>query len=165
MSSLILISMLFLILQQSLPTFSNSEGEALYALKKRLSDPHNVLQSWDPSLLNPCTWFHVTCDSSNNVIRLDLGDYNLGGSLAPELGGLSYLKYLELFGNKISGNIPAELGNLRSLISMDLYDNQLEGNIPKSFGNLKSLKFLRLNNNKLTGSIPIEVTRLNLQVL
>ena len=45
-------------------------GNALHALRRRLSDPTNVLQSWDPTLVNPCTWFHVTCDSSNHVIRL-----------------------------------------------------------------------------------------------
>ena len=45
-------------------------GNALHALRSRLSDPTNVLQSWDPTLVNPCTWFHVTCDSNNHVIRL-----------------------------------------------------------------------------------------------
>ncbi|TKY71250.1 BRASSINOSTEROID INSENSITIVE 1-associated receptor kinase 1 [Spatholobus suberectus] len=164
MSSLVFLSVLFLLFQCPLSSLSNSEGDALYAFKGRLSDPNNVLESWDPSLVDPCTWFHVTCDPSNNVIRLDLGQYDLSGTLAQELGQLPYLQYLELFGNKLSGQIPEELGNLKNLISMDLYDNQLEGNIPTSFGNLKSLKFLRLNNNKLTGIIPKEVTRLNLQV-
>ncbi|KAF8402237.1 hypothetical protein HHK36_013189 [Tetracentron sinense] len=28
----------------------------LHALRSRLSDPTNVLQSWEPSLVNPCTW-------------------------------------------------------------------------------------------------------------
>ena len=45
-------------------------GDALYAFKTRLSDPNNVLDSWDPSLVTPCTWFHVTCDSNNYVTRL-----------------------------------------------------------------------------------------------
>ncbi|RVW25792.1 Leucine-rich repeat protein 1 [Vitis vinifera] len=39
----------------------NSEGDTLYTLRRSLSDPDNVLQSWDPTLVNPCTWFHVTC--------------------------------------------------------------------------------------------------------
>lgn len=45
-------------------------GNALHALRSRFKDPTNVLQSWDPTLVNPCTWFHVTCDSNNHVIRL-----------------------------------------------------------------------------------------------
>ncbi|KAL2349550.1 hypothetical protein Fmac_003550 [Flemingia macrophylla] len=161
-SSLVFLSLLFLLFQRLL---SNSEGDALIAFKNRVSDPGNNLGSWDPSLVTPCTWFHVTCDDNDvNVIRLDLGLFNLSGTLAPELGQLPYLQYLELFGNSLSGNIPQELGNLNSLISMDLYDNQLEGNIPASFGNLKSLKFLRVNDNKLAGIIPREVLDLNLQV-
>ncbi|KAH6773103.1 Leucine-rich repeat family protein [Perilla frutescens var. hirtella] len=144
---------------------TNSEGNALHALRSRLSDPTNVLQSWDPTLVNPCTWFHVTCDSNNHVVRLDLGNSNISGSLGPELGELKHLQYLELYRNNIVGKIPKELGNLGKLISMDLYGNKFEGKIPKSFANLKSLRFLRLNENKLTGSIPRELTTLsNLKV-
>jgi len=49
---------------------SNSEGDALYTLKRSLSDPDNVLQSWDPTLVSPCTWFHVTCNQDNRVTRV-----------------------------------------------------------------------------------------------
>ncbi|KAL0422548.1 UNVERIFIED_CONTAM: Leucine-rich repeat protein 2 [Sesamum latifolium] len=154
---------LLLSLSSSLST--NSEGNALHALRTRLSDPTNVLQSWDPTLVNPCTWFHVTCDSNNRVVRLDLGNSNISGTLGPELGELKYLQYLELYRNNIGGKIPKELGNLEKLVSMDLYGNKFRGKIPKSFANLKSLRFLRLNNNELTGSIPRELTTLpNLKV-
>ncbi|KAF8013730.1 hypothetical protein BT93_I1562 [Corymbia citriodora subsp. variegata] len=154
---------IFLSLSPALST--NSEGNALHALRTRLSDPNNVLQSWDPTLVNPCTWFHITCDSNNHVIRLDLGNSNVSGTLGPELGQLKHLKYLELYMNNLAGKIPKELGNLKKLVSMDLYGNKLEGQIPKAFAKLKSLRFLRLNNNKLTGLIPRELTTLsNLKV-
>ncbi|KAI4386178.1 hypothetical protein MLD38_004133 [Melastoma candidum] len=135
----------------------NSEGDALYALRKSLTDPQNVLQSWDPTLVNPCTWFHVTCNSDNRVTRLDLGNSFLSGHLVPELGKLEHLQYLELYKNNIQGTIPSELGNLKSLISLDLYNNNLTGTIPRSLGKLKSLVFLRLNDNKLNGPIPREL--------
>lgn len=45
-------------------------GDALYALRRAVKDPKNVLQSWDPTLVDPCTWFHVTCDSESRVTRL-----------------------------------------------------------------------------------------------
>uniref|UniRef100_A0A2P2KXV6 Serine-threonine protein kinase plant-type n=2 Tax=Rhizophora mucronata TaxID=61149 RepID=A0A2P2KXV6_RHIMU len=152
-----------LFISSSLST--NSEGNALHALRSRLSDPTNVLQSWDPTLVNPCTWFHVTCDVNNHVIRLDLGNSNISGTLGPELGQLKHLQYLELYRNDISGKIPKELGDLKNIISMDLYNNRFEGKIPKSFAKLKLLRFLRLNNNKLSGSIPRELTALkNLKV-
>ncbi|CBI24381.3 hypothetical protein VitviT2T_008676 [Vitis vinifera] len=135
----------------------NSEGDTLYTLRRSLSDPDNALQSWDPTLVNPCTWFHVTCNQDNRVTRVDLGNSNLSGHLVPELGKLKYLQYLELYKNHIQGTIPVELGNLRSLISLDLYSNNISGTIPASLGKLKSLVFLRLNDNQLTGQIPREL--------
>ncbi|CAL5344653.1 unnamed protein product [Camellia sinensis] len=108
-----------------LEVFGNSEGDALYTLRRKLSDPDNVLQSWDPNLVNPCTWFHITCNQDNRVTRVDLGNSNLSGHLVPELGKLEHLQYLELYKNNIQGTIPVELGNLRSLISLDLYNNNI----------------------------------------
>ncbi|KAJ0010986.1 hypothetical protein Pint_33774 [Pistacia integerrima] len=142
-------------------SFSPKSRNALHALRSRFKDPTNVLQSWDPTLVNPCTWFHVTCDANNHVIRLDLGNSNISGTLGPELGQFQHLQYLELYRNDIGGKIPKELGNLKNLVSMDLYGNRFEGEIPKSLAKLKSLRFLRLNNNKLIGSIPRELTTLS----
>ncbi|KAG5249652.1 leucine-rich repeat protein [Salix suchowensis] len=104
-------------------TDANLEGDALYSLRRAVKDPGHVLQSWDPNLVDPCTWFHVTCDGDNRVTRLDLGNANLSGSLVPELGKLVRLQYLELYMNELVGPIPKELGNLKSLVSLDLYDN------------------------------------------
>nr|CAB3472881.1 unnamed protein product [Digitaria exilis] len=98
---------------------SNAEGDALYALRSALTDPRGVLQSWDPTLVNPCTWFHVTCNRDNRVTRV------------------------ELYKNNIQGTIPAELGNLKSLISLDLYNNNITGTIPKELGQMKSLRCLK----------------------
>ncbi|KAG0595363.1 hypothetical protein M758_UG160700 [Ceratodon purpureus] len=139
-------------------TLANSEGDALYALRRSLTDPSNVLQSWDPTLVNPCTWFHVTCDHRNRVIRVDLGNARLSGLLVPDLGVLQNLQYLELYKNSLTGHIPPELGKLKSLVSLDLYHNNFTGSIPRSLGKLSSLAFLRLNANKLTGRIPRELT-------
>ncbi|PKI40292.1 leucine-rich repeat protein 1-like [Punica granatum] len=140
--------------------YGNSEGDALSALRRSLSDPDNVLQSWDPNLVNPCTWFHITCNRDGHVTRVDLGNQNLSGNLVPELGNLEHLQYLELYKNNIQGTIPPELGNLKSLISLDLYNNKLSGTIPPSLGKLKSLVFLRLNNNRLSGRIPRELSEI-----
>ncbi|KAL9257011.1 Leucine-rich repeat protein 1-like protein [Drosera capensis] len=141
------------------PSESNKEGDALYALRRAVKDPGNVLQSWDPTLVDPCTWFHVTCDSDNRVTRLDLGNAKLTGILVPELGKLEHLQYLELYMNSLEGHIP-ELGGLKSLVSLDLFHNNLTGQIPPSLSKLSNLKFLRLNNNRLTGRIPRALTKL-----
>ena len=45
--------------------------DVLIAFKSRIvQDPDKVLASWDVTLADPCTWFHVTCDAHNRVIRL-----------------------------------------------------------------------------------------------
>ncbi|XP_057494506.1 BRASSINOSTEROID INSENSITIVE 1-associated receptor kinase 1-like [Actinidia eriantha] len=157
---------LILVAARLLPVSGNAEGDALNALKTNLADPNNVLQSWDPTLVNPCTWFHVTCNSENSVTRVDLGNANLSGQLVSQLGQLSNLQYLELYSNKISGKVPPELGNLTNLVSLDLYLNNLDGPIPNTLGNLARLRFLRLNNNTLSGTIPMSLTTItSLQVL
>ncbi|KAJ0097840.1 hypothetical protein Patl1_27550 [Pistacia atlantica] len=116
--------------------------DALYSLRSNLQDPNDVLQSWDPTVGNPCTWFHVTCNSENSVIRVDLGNAALSGKLVPELGQLKNLQYLKLFNNSTTGQIPSALGNLKNLVSLDLYLNRFFGPIPDSFGKLTKLLFL-----------------------
>ncbi|OAE23993.1 hypothetical protein AXG93_1330s1020 [Marchantia polymorpha subsp. ruderalis] len=140
----------FLLLAELPYIVADYQGDALFALRRNLKDPANVLQSWDPTL----------------VIRVDLGNAGLSGSLVPELGNLHSLQYLELSKNKLDGTIPQELGKLKNLVSLDLYYNNFTGEIPSSLGELKSLVFLRVNNNKLSGRIPNELTRLpNLKVV
>ncbi|EFJ19606.1 hypothetical protein SELMODRAFT_58060, partial [Selaginella moellendorffii] len=168
-------------------------GEALAAFKEALVDPNGVLDSWDPSLVNPCTWFRVTCNSDDFVMRIDLENASLRGRLVPHLASLRHLQYLfsdlaatlvtyqssfrlveadlfhiyrELNNNLLSGSIPRELGELKELISLDLYDNYLTGTIPDTLSELNSLRFLRLNSNLLSGSIPESLTCLsNLKVI
>ncbi|KAI4381339.1 hypothetical protein MLD38_007418 [Melastoma candidum] len=148
---------------------ANSEGDVLSAWKQTLSDPNGVLSSWDPTLVNPCTWLHVTCNNDNVVVRVDLGNAGLSGPLIPELGLLSNLQYLELYANGFYGQIPEQIGNLTKLVSLDLYSNRFHGQIPASIGKLTSLRFLRLKGNRFTGSVPVEVLKLviygDLQIL
>ncbi|KAK4487930.1 hypothetical protein RD792_003668, partial [Penstemon davidsonii] len=138
---------------------------ALTALRNNLLDPNNVLESWDPTIADPCNWFHITCNDEG-IARIDLVNANLSGQLVPQLGQLNNLQYLELFNNNISGRIPDELGNLTNLVSLDLYLNNLNGPIPDTLSRLQRLRFLRLNNNRLSGQIPMSLTTVStLQLL
>ncbi|PPS16693.1 hypothetical protein GOBAR_AA03904 [Gossypium barbadense] len=134
---------LILVLELVFRAAGNAEGDALNALKTNMADPNNVLQSWDATLVNPCTWFHVTCNNENSVTRVDLGNANLSGQLVAQLGQLPNLQY-ELDSNNITGTIPEELGNLTNLVSLDLYLNNLTGGIPTTLGKLTKLRFLLL---------------------
>ncbi|KAL9299360.1 putative somatic embryogenesis receptor kinase 4 RLK-Pelle-LRR-II family [Arabidopsis thaliana] len=144
----------------------NTQVDALIALRSSLGDhANNILQSWNATHVTPCSWFHVTCNTENSVIRLDLGSANLSGELVPQLAQLPNLQYLELFNNNITGEIPEELGDLMELVSLDLFANNISGPIPSSLGKLGKLRFLRLHNNSLSGEIPRSLTALPLDVL
>ncbi|KAG2626709.1 hypothetical protein PVAP13_3KG376100 [Panicum virgatum] len=133
---------------------ANKDADALTALRNGLRDPDGALASWDASLGNPCTWFYVTCDGSNRVIRLDLGKLKLSGPLAPELGRLDQLQFMEIYENDIQGRIPSELGGLANLVGLDLHGNRISGPVPLALGNIRSLKLLDLSSNDLCGTIP-----------
>ncbi|KAK0608732.1 hypothetical protein LWI29_035140 [Acer saccharum] len=133
---------------------SDSQGDALFALRTSLHVPKDVLPDWNQNQVNPCTWSNVYCDPNNNVFSVSLSSMNFSGTLTPKLGVLKSLTTLILKGNGITGEIPEELGNLSSLTSLDLDNNRLTGEIPSSLGNLKKLQFLTLSQNNLTGVIP-----------
>ncbi|GMP26280.1 hypothetical protein CsSME_00002784 [Camellia sinensis var. sinensis] len=132
---------------------ANMEGDALHNLRSNLEDPNNVLQSWDPTLVNPCTWFHVTCNNENSVIRVDLGNAALSGQLVPQLGQLKNLQYLRLNNNSLSGSIPMSLINITALQVLDLSNNRLSGPVPDngSFSLFTPISFA--NNLNLCGPV------------
>ena len=135
-------------------------------------------------------WYGVSTDASGRVVALDLTDVvmttvvgnGLRGSIPPELGMLTRLEYLDLYGNddltgqiplelgslanlrylglgnnRLSGGIPPELGKLARLEQLTVFGNGLRGPIPPELGNLANLRYLSLGGNPLTGTIPPEL--------
>lgn len=123
-----------------------------------------------------CTWYGIICNSSRNVISIQLRSNNLSGiipesfgnltnlqnfsltnnnleSIPSSIGNLNNLEYIELIGNILT-SIPSTIGNLNKLKSLYVFNNFLIGPIPPSIGNLLQLRFLNLNNNNITGPIP-----------
>ncbi|XP_059594496.1 probable LRR receptor-like serine/threonine-protein kinase At5g10290 isoform X6 [Vitis vinifera] len=125
---------------------SDSQGDALYALKNSLNASSKQLMDWHPNEVDPCSWSNVVCDSSNNVISVTLSFMQLSGTLSPKIGILNTLSTLTLEGNGIIGEIPEELGNLSNLTNLNLGNNRLTGEIPSSLGNLKKLRFFFTGN-------------------
>lgn len=150
MAICLLFHLALLMFSSSAPTHANSDRVGSICVEESREGPDGVLEGWDPTLVDPCTWFYVTC-GTNRVTRLDLRNAKPSGSLVPELGKLECLQYLELYMNYLQGPIPKELGGLKSLVSLDLYRNNLTGSIPASLSKLFNLKFLRLNGNRLDG--------------
>ena len=131
-------------------------------------------------------WYGVEVNAGGRVVRVELADNNLFGTLPPELGQLSHLESLllkdnyyltgsippelgnlaqlrefSLSGASVTGAIPPELGNLSNLNTLELTFNTLTGAIPAELGNLSNLKRLKLDRNELTGAIPPELGNLS----
>ncbi|XP_062163381.1 protein NSP-INTERACTING KINASE 1-like isoform X2 [Alnus glutinosa] len=132
----------------------NYEVLALMDISRSLKDPHNVLESWDETAVDPCSWFMVTCSPDGLVIGLGTPSQDLSGILSPSISNLTNLQFVLLQNNKISGQIPSELGRLQKLKTLDLSNNFFTGQLPNTLYHLKGLQYLRLNNNSLTGAIP-----------
>ena len=93
----------------------------------------------------------------SNLKELSLYSNRLTGEIPPELGGLSNLTFLSLYSNQLTGEIPPELGGLSNLTGLDLWNNQLTGGIPPELGGLSNLTDMSLHSNQLTGEIPSEL--------
>ncbi len=50
--------------------FSVCAGDALKAVQASLTGSGQAFVTWDITLVNPCTWINVECDSQNNIIYL-----------------------------------------------------------------------------------------------
>ncbi|KAL6496279.1 hypothetical protein OROGR_029537 [Orobanche gracilis] len=116
-ASALVLCLYLLIVHSPICMCENPEGVALFAFKDKLSDPNGMLNGWN-SDNDLCLWPHITCDSSNLVYSIDLGNSGLSGPLVSNLGVLTNLQKLHLFENKIYGTIPEELGNLKKLVSL-----------------------------------------------
>ncbi|CAN6295642.1 unnamed protein product [Urochloa humidicola] len=140
----------------------SSDGEALLAFKKAVTNSDGVFLNWREQDADPCNWKGVTCDShSKRVINLILAYHRLVGPIPPEIGRLNQLQTLSLQGNSLYGSLPPELGNCTKLQQLYLQGNYLSGYIPSEFGDLVELEALDLSSNTLSGSIPHSLDKLS----
>ncbi|OWM75848.1 hypothetical protein CDL15_Pgr009492 [Punica granatum] len=136
------------------PLGVNYEVVALMGIKYALEDPHGVLDNWDETAVDPCSWSMVTCSPDGLVISLLLQDNDISGLIPPELGRLSKLRTLDISTNSFTGKIPTELSDLRSLQYLRINNNSLSGEIPPSLANMSQLVVLDLSYNNLSGPVP-----------
>nr|ACG29120.1 BRASSINOSTEROID INSENSITIVE 1-associated receptor kinase 1 precursor [Zea mays] len=140
----------------------SSDGEALLAFKKAVTNSDGVFLNWREQDADPCNWKGVRCDShSKRVINLILAYHRLVGPIPPEIGRLNQLQTLSLQGNSLYGSLPPELGNCTKLQQLYLQGNYLSGYIPSEFGELVELEALDLSSNTLSGSVPHSLDKLS----
>jgi Leucine-rich repeat (LRR) protein len=100
------------------------------------------------------TWFGITCDTGNRVMKVLLPHNKLNGTIPVQIGTLNHLTQLNLSNNQLSGIIPDEIERVAGLTLLNLYGNQLTGIIPAGIGDLTDLAELGLHFNQLSGAIP-----------
>jgi len=150
----------------------------LMALYVSFNLENENLSGWEDAAIglneDPCdgSWYGIDCDSiTNRVIGIELFFGLIDGTIAPEIGDITYLKtidfsanqcagpwvlncYQEVLCGSLYGNIPPEMGNLIHLEHINLSYTELTGYIPPEIGNLTNLTFLDLASSLFTGSIP-----------
>lgn len=121
----------------------------------------NQSNGWLDANISECEWLNsdpMPCNDKGFLIKLELVDNGMTGTLPPELGLLSMLQNLILADNEIEGSIPSELSALRSLKVLDLKSNKLNGSLPDNMGNLAALQYLSLmRNSDLSGPLPLSM--------
>ena len=100
------------------------------------------------------TWSGIVTDAEGYVTEIFLPWNNLTDSIPPELGNLTRLEVLALFGNELTGRIPPELGKLTTVRDFSLSSNKLGGPIPPEIGGMVSVDTMYLSGNQLSGPIP-----------
>lgn len=112
--------------------------------------------SYVEELVDECQWEGVVC-VGNTVTEISWGSQGLTGSIPPEVGLLTNLKYLDLSQNDLEGTIPENLYDLTKLQRLYLYQNELTGTLSESIGRLHNLTHVHLSHNQLSGSIPLSM--------
>ncbi|XP_073283073.1 uncharacterized protein [Primulina huaijiensis] len=91
---------------------------------------------------------------SSSLHTVYASDCKITGYIPNEIGNLSGLASLYLYGNELSGFIPETLDGLWDLQRLSLGSNRIRGYIPSGLCKLKNLGALYLSQNLLIGSIP-----------
>lgn len=133
---------------------TQSDFQALRAIKHELIDFRGILRSWNDSGLGACGggWLGIKC-VKGEVIAIQLPWKGLGGRISEKIGQLQALRKLSLHDNVIAGPVPTSLSFLPNLRGVYLFNNRLSGSIPPTIGRSPLLQTLDLSNNQLTGSI------------
>ncbi|XVF68977.1 hypothetical protein PTKIN_Ptkin11bG0044400 [Pterospermum kingtungense] len=143
------------------------DRQALLTIKSQITnDPLGVTSSWNNSV-DMCQWQGVTCGRRHpRVTKLDLSRQQLGGTLSPHVGNLSFLRLINLQDNNFYGVIPSEIGRLSRLESLILPNSSFGGTIPANLTHCSNLIQFNASRNNLVGNIPTELGNLlKLQIL
>ncbi|XP_002526451.2 leucine-rich repeat receptor-like serine/threonine-protein kinase BAM3 [Ricinus communis] len=135
-----------------------SDFNVLLSLKRGFQFPQPFLSTWNSS--NPssvCSWVGVSC-SRGRVVSLDLTDFNLYGSVSPQLSRLDRLVNLSLAGNNFTGTV--EIIRLSSLRFLNISNNQFSGGLDWNYSEMANLEVFDAYNNNFTAFLPLGILSL-----
>ena len=149
------------------PQIPLPEREALIALYNSTNgDSWTDNSGWLDASGTECSWFGITCDSTeSNATAIDLPFNGLEGSLPEEIGQLTELERLSAFNAELSGTIPSSFSNLDRLSLLDLGTQRYfePGGLTGDLRFLLQLPEIELVNptaNDFSGSIPAGISQL-----
>ncbi|WP_299243963.1 immunoglobulin domain-containing protein [uncultured Aquimarina sp.] len=134
------------------------------------TDGANWTNPWDLTK-NESTWGGVAVNSEGRVIELFLSLRNLNGTLPAEIGNLTELKELTIFGSSsdnLTGSIPESICNLSKLETISISLNKLSGEIPSCLFSISTLKSINISGDSpfFTLDLPNDLSNLvNLETL
>ena len=131
-----------LLLHRSNACSTQDNKNDCYAIEKIYNATIGLPWKIDNNNISICQLSGIACNNKNNrIVRLDLHNLMLRGSIPDEIGYLSELKELYLNANELSGTIPYSIGTLTQLTDLNLEMNLFEGPLIPSISNLTNLQF------------------------
>lgn len=151
--------LLFLCILSSVSAQLSEERMALLRLKRSLSDPRGILNSWNASSSNHCSWFGVSCDSDFRVTRLEIGgNFSRSPSCSIEsesaLHGIGIARICSdksAISRALGGRLSGAIGKFTKLRVLSLGFNDIGGEIPAEIWGLRNLRVLDLEANDFLG--------------
>ncbi|KAL6295287.1 hypothetical protein ACE6H2_003429 [Prunus campanulata] len=132
---------------------SGPDGVAMEALRKSIG-PNSL--GWSGS--DYCKWTQVSCTGDSKVLKIQIGNQKLTGSLPPELQKLASLQHLEVQSNQLTGPFPS-LSGLTSFQVLLAHNNNFSSFPSDFFLGLSALDNINIDYNPFSAwQIPDTIT-------
>jgi Leucine-rich repeat (LRR) protein len=143
------------------------EREVLYHVYANLNGD-NWDEKWNTDDTDVCAYHGIECNDAGKIIKIDLKDNNLAGSVSPHVYTLPHLRELDLSKNRITSagfdriNVVIEEEDEIADVEVIELTNNLVSSVEGVSRLAKSLTGLHMTFNNLKGAMPAELFRLPL---
>ncbi|KAG0619080.1 hypothetical protein M758_4G114700 [Ceratodon purpureus] len=123
-----------------------TDAVVMASLKAGITSLNLLPGRWSGS--DPCLWHGVYCDSFNSVIRINISQLTLTGTVTRDIHKLTSLASLELGNNAFRGPLPT-LQGMANLTLAEFFGNNFESIPTDFFDGLVSIRVISLTLNPL----------------